>query len=291
MSEKLEFTGERFTPECEREIWYEHMHRYAFVAPWCDDAKVLDAACGEGYGSEILSRTAAQVTGVDRSEQVIAHARQRYASAGNLVFEEADCTDMPFEDDSFDIVVSFETLEHLKDQERLMCEFRRVLRPDGFLVLSSPDKAEYSERQGFNNEFHERELYREELEALIRQEFPAFSLLGQKLMFHSAIWTLGSIDRAGTRTIKGDGEISAGTIPHAPMYYLAVCAATREHLPDIPVTLDLFDDSGESVYSHYHHEIRKNMSAGGILAERETKIQSLQEQLSRPWWRRLLERD
>ena len=78
MSDSLEFTGERFTPECEREIWYEHFHRYALAARWCVNKRTLDAACGEGYGSALLADSATSVEGVDISEQAIAHARQRY---------------------------------------------------------------------------------------------------------------------------------------------------------------------------------------------------------------------
>ena len=144
MSEKLEFTGERFTPECEREIWYEHLHRYAFAAQWSHGARILDAACGEGYGSALLAGAADSVTGVDISAEAIQHARRRYGHLENLQFETADCTSLPFGDGEFDQVVSFETLEHLAGQEALLAEFRRVLKHDGFLIISSPDKATYS---------------------------------------------------------------------------------------------------------------------------------------------------
>ena len=74
MSENLEFTGERFTPECTREIRYEHYHRYAVAAEWVKGRKVLDAACGEGYGSHWLAQRADSVTGIDVSAEAIAHA-------------------------------------------------------------------------------------------------------------------------------------------------------------------------------------------------------------------------
>ena len=72
----LEFTGERFTPECVREIWYEHWHRYALVQPWAQGRRVLDAACGEGYGSALLARGAQSVLGLDISPAAVAHAVQ-----------------------------------------------------------------------------------------------------------------------------------------------------------------------------------------------------------------------
>ena len=74
----LDFTGERFTPECVREIWYEHWHRYVFARQLAKGKRVLDAACGEGYGSALLADVAASVVGADISDQAIAHARSRY---------------------------------------------------------------------------------------------------------------------------------------------------------------------------------------------------------------------
>lgn len=288
MSEKLEFTGERFTPECEREIWYEHFHRYVFAARWSRNARVLDAACGEGYGAALLARSAAAVRGVDISARAIEHARDRYGGFENLGFEVADCTRLPFDDGGFDMVVSFETLEHLSEQESLLAEFRRVLHPEGFLVLSSPDKAVYSERHGFSNPFHARELYRDELEQMVSRCFPAKRVLGQKLLFHSAIWTLEEVDRVTVQT-AGDGELAERRVVHEPMYYIVLCAGAEEYLPPLEDGLWLFDDAAESVYRHYQHEIRKNMAAGGILAEREAEIEVLRDQArnaSPAWWRR-----
>ncbi|MCW5566616.1 MAG: class I SAM-dependent methyltransferase [Dokdonella sp.] len=137
----MAFTGERFTPECVREIWYEHWHRYAFALPLVSGRRVLDAACGEGYGSALLARHAASVVGVDISPQAIEHARLRYGGASNLRFDTGDAAALEFQDASFDIVVSFETLEHLEAQQALVAGFARVLADDGLLLISSPDKA------------------------------------------------------------------------------------------------------------------------------------------------------
>ena len=82
----LEFTGERFTPECVREIWYEHWHRYAFAMPLCHGKRVLDAACGEGYGSDLLAGVAAEVVGVDISERPSSTRARAMRNTGNLNF-------------------------------------------------------------------------------------------------------------------------------------------------------------------------------------------------------------
>jgi len=291
LSGSLEFTGERFTPECVREIWYEHFHRYALVTRWCANKRTLDAACGEGYGSALLANTAASVEGVDISEQAITHARQRYADVDGLGFHVADCTSLPFDDNEFDRVVSFETLEHLAEHDQLMAEFRRVLKPDGLLILSSPDKAIYSDQQNAENEYHVKELYRDELEALIDRHFPASRLLGQKLMFHSAIWSLEGFDHATLDQFSADNVNSPAGFTQPPMYFIALCAAEPTSLPDVDGQLWLFDDLEESVYQHYHSEIKRHMAAGHIIAGLQKEIEDLKNQAAGArgsWWRRFL---
>src|SRR5690606_17895209 len=130
-AQSMQFTGERFTPECEREMRYEHWHRYAFAAQFARGKRVLDAACGEGYGSALLARHGAEVVGVDVSEEAIAHARARYGDHPGLRFVHADCTRLDdFDGPGFDLVVSFETLEHLHDQDRMLEGFARLLEDD-----------------------------------------------------------------------------------------------------------------------------------------------------------------
>jgi SAM-dependent methyltransferase len=301
-SQKLEFTGERFTPECVREIWYEHMHRYVFAGELVHGRNVLDAACGEGYGAHYLAARARQVSAVDISSVAIEHAASQ---ADNLAFEVADCCALPFADGQFDCIVSLETLEHLEDQAQLVREFRRVLASDGFLLISSPDKAVYTDQMKSDNPFHQRELYRQELEDLLATEFPAVSLLGHTLAFHSMIWPLETRDTGAVSPNtclvlhrEQDGVTSRLSRPGGKaVYFIALCAAEKEFLPPMDPQLWLFDDAAESVYRHYQHEIRKNMQAGEILQNKDREIEVLKEllrdsreQTQRPWWRRFFHR-
>ena len=272
----LEFTGERFTPECVREIWYEHIHRYAFAAPLARGCRVLDAACGEGYGSALLAARARSVLGVDLSKEAIDHARARYPGLGNLAFQVADVTALGASvSGQFDLIVSFETLEHVEGQEAMLADFARLLAPGGMLLVSTPDKRVYTEASGQSNPFHVRELYRDEFQSLIGRHFPAFRLLGQKLLFQSAIWHVGATDR-WTATTHGKAE--AG-LAYEPVYWIAACSNQAEALDALP-SLDLFGDAEESVYRHYNEEVRRNMQAGHRIQELERELEALRRQLA-----------
>ena len=274
MTEPLPFTGERFTPECQREIWYEHWHRYAFALAFARGRRVLDAACGEGYGSALLSTVAGSVLGVDIADEALAHARARYGTRANLRFEQGDATALDaLPAASFDLIVSFETLEHVQAQESMVAGFARLLAPGGLLLLSSPDKRTYSDLTGFRNEHHVRELYREELDALLAPHFPARRVYGQKLLFQSAIWDLGAPPaRAAPLTAGADGAPAPG-LGYAPLYFLVLCARAPADLPaDAAGLLSLFGEQAETVYRHYEHEIRHNIAAGAVLADLERRL-------------------
>ena len=138
--ERLEFTGERYTPDVGDQIQHEHFHRYLLALRFCAGQRVVDVACGEGYGAALLAQVADEVVGVDSSAEAIEHASKTYGST-KLVFRAADATSIPVEDGFADVVVSFETIEHLADQPAFVAEVARILRPDGMLVLSTPDRS------------------------------------------------------------------------------------------------------------------------------------------------------
>ncbi|MHC9085643.1 methyltransferase domain-containing protein [Luteimonas sp. RIT-PG2_3] len=230
----MEFTGERFVPTEHGEIRQEHLHRYAWCLPAVAGLDVLDIASGEGYGSSMLAETARSVLGVDISGEAVAHALEKYGGRGNLSFVRGSAAEIPAAAGSFDVVVSFETIEHLIEQEQMLDEIKRVLRPDGFLVISSPNKEVYSEQSGHHNEFHLKELELEELTALLVKRFPAVKMFGHRLAVASTISgaDLG-IQYETMRPLSDTGISVEKRSPRLvdPVYYIALASSEEVFLP------------------------------------------------------------
>lgn len=175
-----EFTGERFIPGVNAEITGEHLHRYYAILDIVKDKVIIDAACGEGYGSFILSQKAKKVYGIDIDKTSILQAQSKYV-ANNVSYTNASIQKLPFEDQSIEIVVSFETIEHVNEkiQQEFLKEAKRVLKKDGILIISTPDKAHYSDKHNYQNEFHTKEFYFDEFQLFLSQEFSNVHIYNQ----------------------------------------------------------------------------------------------------------------
>ncbi|WP_160123792.1 methyltransferase domain-containing protein [Rhodovarius lipocyclicus] len=225
----LPFTGERMTTEMQGQIEYEHLHRYCMARDLCGKLDVVDVASGEGYGSAILARVARSVVGVEIDPNAVEHAKANYA-ASNLRFLVGDALALPLQDESADVVVSFETLEHVADHDSFLSEVRRVLRPGGLFVLSTPDRLVYSSPFREPNPYHVHELTAEELEDLLGRYFSQFEFLRQRPVLGSVI---ASSTKAGWRSYdrRDPGWIEASNgIARAD--YLVAIASDRE-LPNV----------------------------------------------------------
>lgn len=255
LTASLPFTGERFTPEIRGAIWYEHWHRYCAVLPAAKGRRVLDVACGEGYGSMLLAGVAAEVTGVDVDAAAIGHAVARYGERANLRYVQGSCTALPLAEASVDLVVSFETIEHLSGQEAMLAEFRRVLTPGGVLVISSPNKPVYSDETGLVNAFHVRELTREELSAMLGAHFPRQAWYGQRVLAHSLLWAERRDGPRAAELVALDGDNARLLdVPAPAMYFVVVCGAEDAALPELPA-LSVFDDGAQSLYRDYERAL------------------------------------
>jgi glycosyltransferase involved in cell wall biosynthesis/SAM-dependent methyltransferase len=186
MSMDLPFTGERYVPGITGNIFLEHLHRYVLAARIVAGKDVLDIASGEGFGSSLLAEAARSVIGVDISEDAVTHAQTKYGGP-RLRFQAGSAMSIPLPDASVDVVVSFETIEHISGHEEMLAEVKRVLRQGGVLMMSTPDKATYSDASGYVNPFHLRELYRDQFHALLSSQFAHVRMHGQRVSFGSLI--------------------------------------------------------------------------------------------------------
>jgi SAM-dependent methyltransferase len=274
---ELTFTGERFLPELTGEIWLEHWHRYHFAALAARGARVLDVASGEGYGTALLAATAASVVGVDASTDAIAHARSAYAGLGNVGFVVGDCARLPFADDAFDVIVSFETIEHITAQRAFLGETKRLLAPGGMLLLSSPNKAEYTDRRRYANPYHVAELYRDELSALLAECYPHTTWFGQGIGFCSTILAETVAATQGELVGRGGETAGAAEAPRIdPLYFLVGCAETPQALGRLQLGYSVLGDPDDAIYRDYRDTYRKFVAASeavGVFRAREAELE------------------
>lgn len=226
----LKDNGERFMPEWKGDTELEHLHRYHVSLDHVAGRSVLDVASGEGYGSALLATRAARVVGVDLSHEAVAHAQAQYRS-DNLQFRVGSASSLPLESSSFDVVVSFETLEHLSEHDEMLTEIARVLKPDGLLILSTPDKKYYTDQRNHQNPFHVKELYREEFRSLVLRYFPNVEFYFQRSAHASIIVPEVPSHSPGTSYTRDDFAnkllVEDGSI--TPLYLIAI--ASRGALP------------------------------------------------------------
>lgn len=172
----MEYTGERMVPEgAGNSTFWEHIYRYRFAVSFAKGKDVLDIACGEGYGTAALKAAEAKdVLGVDISEEACRHAAAKYSVSTRA----GSAMAIPCENGSRDLIVSFETIEHLESPEQFIDEACRVLRPDGILIVSTPNRDVYHEIDP-NNKFHVSELSEAEFLGLLHKRFKRVDLLVQ----------------------------------------------------------------------------------------------------------------
>lgn len=249
----LEFTGERIVPgKVDPDLFHEHHARYAFACRLARRKRVLDAACGAGYGSAALAAQASFVAALDISFEAVEDARRTYGGP-NLVFLTARAEQMPFRDGAFDLIVAFEVIEHLEDWRALLCEARRLLAPGGQFIVSTPNRLYYAETRAIAgpNPYHAHEFDYAEFRSALEEFFPSTSIYLQN---HSGAITFSPLSAAGPAA----AELSPGTKtpdPEASHFFVAVCAAAPQ--------------TGAPFYVYLP-------SSSNVLRERETHIRKLE---------------
>jgi len=232
MNKANNWTGERLETFITNEIMPEHLHRYAIATELVKGKKVLDIACGEGYGANLLAKYAAHVTGIDIDERTIEKAKNKYKAA-NITFKTGSAQQIPAENNNYDVVTCFETLEHLSDHDKMLAELKRVLAPAGVLVISTPEKKNYSDIPNYKNPFHEKELYGHEFKELLNRFFTHTCFYSQVSFSGSAIHD--ERKQMIQQCYTGNYESIQTNSPTATMYWLGL--ASDIELPPLPSSL------------------------------------------------------
>ena len=222
----MEFTGERIVPgSVNDDLLNEHLCRYRFAQLLVEGKAVLDVGSGVGYGAKILAEKASKVIAVDLSEEAVRYAGREYA-AGNIEIVVGDAQDLPLAGDSVDVAVSFELVEHLQGQQAHLLEISRVLKPEGWTVISTPNRIFYSQESDQANPFHTREFDFQEFYAFLKSVFSSVEVYYQN---HTAGLIIGnpSLNRRVTTCLEED----AGDLEATSNYFVAICTRSREFQP------------------------------------------------------------
>lgn len=193
----------------------EHLTRYRWATQLVAGRRVLDVGCGMAYGSALMAEAGAlSVTGVDNAATVLEQLRPSMPE--RVVLLEADATEMPFEDASFDVVVCFEMIEHVADWESVLDEIRRVLSPSGVVAISSPNRERYVP----GNQHHVHEFLPDELAAAVASRFSAVRIFRQQGWIGSALMSESSLASEPATPITINVTKAVTCDPGAETYFM-----------------------------------------------------------------------
>jgi SAM-dependent methyltransferase len=232
------FTGERLTASIHGQVELEHYHRYLFARGFCRDRDVLDVASGEGYGAAQLAQVARQVVGVEFAGATVRNAAGNFPRL-NLWFLQGDARSLPLTEASVDVVTSFETIEHFDRQDTFVAEVRRVLRPEGCFIVSTPDRDIYSSPGSTPNPFHVREFDRAEFLDLLHRHFRYVSLIRQRPMVVSGLFPEEPASISPLIFERADDEkfLLDTTLPKAP-YLIAIASELAPRLAPVSLLVE-----------------------------------------------------
>ena len=195
---KLENTGERMVPEFSvgTLMYAEHIVRYQAALPFVEKKTVLDIACGSGYGANMLASKAKMVYGVDIDTATVTYANEQYGDK-NIEFISGEATKIPLDDNSVDVVITFETIEHVKNYKLFLSEIDRILKKDGLLLISTPNSLEFTK----GNHFHLHEFQYKELIDVVKPHFEYIESYFQGTWKTTAIGNLDFISKISQKNV------------------------------------------------------------------------------------------
>ena len=185
-------------------LYLLHKKAYETAAGLAQDLKVLDLGCNNGWGTSILATSAREIIGIDISKDALASARRDFPE---LDFRFYDGTRLPFEDDQFDLVCSFQVIEHVADLHQYLSEIERVLGPSGAAIFTTPNAAIRLD-PGMQpwNEFHAREFLGRELNATLA---PYFESVAVKGLFATEVLYRTELDRCHAARLRARGKAAS----------------------------------------------------------------------------------
>jgi len=266
----LKNDGERMIPEFHQStlIYAEHIQRYLALEGVCAGKKVLDIASGSGYGTQILGGFASEVIGVDISGEAIQYARIHYNSE-TVEFRQGSCSYIPIEDNSVDVVVSFETIEHLDDYVTFLDEIQRVLSPDGICIISTPNDIESPPE----NHFHIHEFKYEELDSLLKERFAFVESYFQTSFKGIYLSKLSEAVETGSQ--KVEVQNFAPIEPDRVLYFFFICS-NEKPVTEILSTFAIGEHlSGRDDNAFMAAKNAEILRAGDRLWEQEKSLDSL----------------
>lgn len=265
----MDFTGERLVlgKRGIELLEMEHLHRYNSVLNIVKDKIVLDIACGTGYGSALLAQNAKCVYGVDISQETIDYCNQNYNRA-NLTYIQGSISEIPLEDNSVDIIISFETIEHVNEelQKAFKKEINRVLKKDGLLIMSTPDKYVYSDIPEYKNEFHIKEFYKDEFKEYFVGSFKNIRFFNQGLQICDVI-----DDGAG---IIGEQLHIKKDNPNNNLYPYIIAVCSNKDIDEISLNSFILDkDNSLFLLNRKFDSINKTLANDNILDNQKNIIE------------------
>ncbi len=200
--------NERVIPGVSANFLYkEALARYVFVLKLLKkNYKVLDLGCGTGYGTSLLAAKAKLVVGVDISREAIDFCNKKY-QGWNIKFKIGDIQKLNYPDKYFDIICSFEVIEHLKNHTTFLDETRRVMKPSGSFVMSTPNKIVHSPDGKIQSKYHFREYTYNDLEKLLFKKFKNVNILGQSKSSFAKASLISFMNSQNTRQRLVDKDV------------------------------------------------------------------------------------
>lgn len=227
----MEATGERFIPSVMDWplVAHEHWHRYYFASQYIKDKIVLDIACGSGYGTNFLADHAKEITGIDIAEESVVYAQKNFPHE-RITFKQGSIANIPLPDKSIDVIISFETIEHVDEQiqTQAMQEFKRVLKDNGILIISTPNVN--SPEHNPDNEYHFKEFHTDEFVEFLKSHFEFVTYGGQDIRFASTIYDSENCE--AKIHFSNYPELGKAVLPpkSAAKYIIAICS-NKEEIP------------------------------------------------------------